>query len=65
MIETFQDVQRLTYAMKSVGYKVIFKSGKGYVLEDSRGNEVTAGHKDYLNFLAVAKQFYDRGRGKL
>ena len=61
-IETFQDVQGLTYVMDTVGYKVIFKSGKGYVLEDSEGDEVTTGHHKYLDFLAVCKTIYDKAK---
>lgn len=62
-IETFQDLQGLSYVMDTVGYKVIFKSGKGYVLEDLGGHEVTSGHAKYLDFLAVCKTFYDRAKG--
>lgn len=61
-IETFQDVAGLSSVMQGVGYSVIFKSGKGYVLEDLEGNEVTSGHYKYLDFLAVCKSFYEEAK---
>lgn len=60
--ESFQEVHALSYAMNTVGYKVIYKGGKGYVLENKDGEEVTDGHRKYLDFLEVAKTFYDRAK---
>lgn len=61
-IETFQDVAGLSSVMEAVGYKVIFKSGKGYVLENNQAEEVTTGHYKYLDFLAVCKEYYDKAK---
>lgn len=61
-IETFNDVAGLTHVMGTVGYKVIFEGGRGYVLKDKDNNDVIDGIYKYIDFLAECKKIYDEAK---